>query len=234
MIGFDNLYMLQERIDTNPKLIVIYLGCPFQNTLIISNNSQTKMVKRIGTQQEEIFAKIAPHRIVLKHNKRSPSDQPKLEELHEMLFVKNMKCSEVVDFAIKNCWIKELKTMKDIAHENIDQHICYFQAKPLKLSTYIHKEMYAQNISTHELWTGEHFLKHNILKRPIGTRCKVRIGMRKGERVLIVDFGNQKVVLTLKQCQEATTLSEELVSDLDIFISSVFKEIGVCYFLDNF
>ena len=227
MIGFDNLFKLQERISANPDLIVIYLGCPYQNTLIVSHGSAMKMVKSISERQEEIFARLAPHRIVLTLNKRSPEDQPKLEALFDMLFVKNKKCSEVIDYAIKKKWVGEMKTMGAVAYESVDQHICYFASKPLKISKYVHQEMYGQCSPNHEMWTGEFFLKHNIFTRPIGTRCKLRFCIRKDERCLAVEFPNQTLVLTLANCRKATTLPVERIPTLEAFRAEIFKEVGV-------
>ena len=227
MISINNLSKLRQRIDENPDLIAIWLGCPYQNELIIEHNLNTRTIKSVGERQKEIFSRIAPYRIVLKVNKRSPQDQTKLETLWRMLFEENQPCAKVIDFALKKNWVKEMTSYNHIAMEGVDTHICYFQAKPLKLSAYIHGEMYGQNPTRHEIWTGEYFLKQNLLMRSIGTRVRLRFGMRKEERVLIVEFSNQVITMTYKQALQTTKLTKERIPDLEMYKSIMFQEVGV-------
>jgi len=227
MISINNLSKLRQRIDENPALVVIWLGCPYQNELIIEHNPNSKAIKSVGERQKEIFSRIAPYRIVLKVNKRSPQDQSKLETLWKMLFEENEPCSKVIDFALKNKWVNEMTSYNHIAMEGVDTHICYFQAKPLKLSAFIHTDMYGQNSTAHEIWTGEYFLKQNLLMRNIGTRCKLRFGLRKEEKVLVVEFSNQVITMTYQQALQTTKLTKERIPDLEMYKATMFQEVGV-------
>jgi len=227
MISINNLSKLRQRIDENPALVVIWLGCPYQNELIIEHNPNSKAIKSVGERQKEIFSRIAPYRIVLKVNKRSPQDQSKLETLWKMLFEENEPCSKVIDFALKNKWVNEMTSYNHIAMEGVDTHICYFQAKPLKLSAFIHTDMYGQNSTAHEIWTGEYFLKQNLLERNIGTRCKLRFGLRKEEKVLVVEFSNQVITMTYQQALQTTKLTKERIPDLEMYKATMFQEVGV-------
>jgi hypothetical protein len=227
MVNIQNLYKIQQKIkNENPELIVIYMGDPRQNELIVKHADLH--VRPILESQAEIFAKLAPYRIELKVNKRAPQDQSKIETIDKMLFTEMKSPTDVLDFCIKKKWINTVSSFHEICELGIDTHVCYWSKKPVKLGEQLH-DYYDQPCNKHQVFNGKHFLKRNFFDRPIGSHCEIKLKVDgDSPAVLVAVFDNGTIMKTYDEIiASATDLNAELAPTMDSLVSILFEAIGV-------
>jgi len=225
MVSLENLARLRDKIETqNPDMVVVYMGDPHQNELIVKNAHEH--VRPITESQEEIFRELAPFRIRLRVNKRSPEDQQKIEAITKMLFEDKMPHTKVLDCIIRKGWVNTVSSFDEICSVGIDTHVCYFQKKPIALGRRLH-EHYGQPSGVHQVHNGKSFLKRRFFGRDIGTECTVKI-TDDGDKKLVATFDNGVVIATLeKALDDLSDLRDDGIGSLAVLKDCVFQEIGV-------
>ena len=222
MVNLPNLYRIKQKIaNENPEIIAIYMGDPYQNELIVKNADEH--VRPIVESQEEVFKMLAPTRIRLEVNKRSPQDQEKIECIFRMLFQEKKSTTEVLNFIIRRKWVNTVSNFGEIFSLGIDSHISYFQKKPIQIGRMLHSH-YEQPTNSHQLYNGNSFLKRNAFGRDIGTHCEVKIE----KKVLVVKFENGIVIKTLDEALECfSDLNNTEVPSLSVLVDILFQLVGV-------
>jgi hypothetical protein len=219
MVNLGNLFKIQQKIkNENPKMVVIYMGDPRQNQLIVKHAE--KHVRSILESQEEIFAKLAPTRIELKVNKRSPQDQSKIETIDKMLFQEKQSQQAVLDYIIKHKWVNTVSSFEEICDLGIDTHVCYWSKKPVALGEAINR--YYDQPASHQIYTGKYFLKRNYFGRQMGSHCEVKVVNNDS---LIVTFDNGTVAKSYDEI--LASVSDLNAPCLKTIISILFERIGV-------
>ena len=179
LLQLDAVYALERRMKANPMMRVIYLGCEYQNDSIVRQRENSVLVKPIADILAEVFSRILPHRVVLRINKRSPQDQPKLEAIHRMLFEEGVAPNEVVRYIVANKWIGGVIGDDDqsIISSGITRHICYLNCGAIRLNKLVHCGIYKQQYKF-EVADGTHILRKNVVAQSknnyfVGRRCRV-------------------------------------------------------------
>ena len=224
-VSFENLFRLNDRVEReNPKMIVIYLGCPYQNELICDpGGGKSVFVKPVVARQNEIFRRIAPDSIVLRVNKRSPKDQPKLEEIWRMLFVERMATADVVNTILERKWVAPVQSFGEIARLGLDQHICFRNAKSVALAKRIHTEMFHQHLD-HEVCDGSWFMKRNAFGCAISTRCRVSIN---NSGSLTIELPGRTLVKTAAEVAAEIGLPSDSALSIEVARDSLFQRVGI-------
>ena len=175
---FENILKLKRKMRENPEMKVVFLGCPYQCEQIVKERENSVWCRPISESLDDLFARMFPHRVVLRINKRSPNDSLKLSEIKRMLFEEKQSTGEVLRHMIDQKWVGGvLRSDEEIVRSGISHHISHTNVTAIRLNRLVHSTMYRQPYR-HELHDGTHFLRRSIVSDlgrtfDVGQRCRI-------------------------------------------------------------
>ena len=117
---FENILKLKRKMRENPEMKVVFLGCPYQCEQIVKERENSVWCRPIAESLDDLFARMFPHRVVLRINKRSPDDSFKLSAIKRMLFEEKQSTGEVLRHMIDQKWVGGvLRSDEEIVRNNL-------------------------------------------------------------------------------------------------------------------
>ena len=178
LCNLENILKLKRKMEENPQMKVVFLGCPFQCDAIVKPRKDSVMTRPIAEVLDEVFSRMFPNRIVLRINKRSPKDSEKLAEIKRMLFEEKEGNRKTLDRMVEQGWVGgTISNDESLIRSGISTHICFTNAASIEINELVHCKMYRQPYR-HEVADGTMFLRRSIKSDTgricdVGLRCKV-------------------------------------------------------------